>query len=118
METTRAVLDVLTRRYAFAEIAELLDAGLVGGGDERRVADAQQLCAFGQRLLDLDAEDFGLPDSAVDANTAHGAADRVSGDAVPPELVARSLAARIPQSPREPARGALGSRDGTTGLVR
>ena len=117
METTREVLDVLTRRYAFAEIAELLDRGLEAGWGERRVAEAQQLCAFGQRLLDLDAEDFGLPDSAADANTAHSFADRVDGDAVPTDLVNRSRAARIPQSPGEDDRGALGTLRPAFGLM-
>ena len=104
------VLDVLTTRYAFAEIAALIDAGAYAGERSlRQLADAQQLCAFGQRVLDLDAEDFGLPDAAVGSNVAHSIADRVEGDAVPPELVVRSRAVRVPQSAHERHRGILGS---------
>jgi hypothetical protein len=115
--TSSALVDVLTRRYAFAEVAALLEAGLVGGGDIRQIADAQQLCAFGQRLLDLDAEDFGERDAARDANTDHHIADMVTGDAVPEDLVARSLGARIPQSANEPHRGALGTLRPAFGLM-
>jgi hypothetical protein len=113
----RAVIDVLIRRYSFAEIAALLEAGLIGGGDVAHIANAQQLCAFGQRLLDLDAEDFGEPDAARDANTDHHVADTVTGDAVPDDLVARSRAARVPQSPHEAERGALASLRPTFGLM-
>jgi hypothetical protein len=110
VETSVDVLDVLTTRYAFAEIAALIDAGAYAGRRSlRQLADVQQLCAFGQRVLDLDAEDFGLPDAAVGSNVAHSIAARVDGDAVPPELVARSLEARVPQSAGEPHRGILGS---------
>jgi hypothetical protein len=111
-----AALTVLTRRYAFAEIAALLEAGLI----ERNVlevAQAQQLCAFGQRLLDLDAEDFGQRDAAHDANTDHHIADLVTGDAVPDGLVARSRAARMPQSAREAERGALATLRPAFGLM-
>jgi hypothetical protein len=111
-----AALTVLTRRYAFAEIAALLEAGLIERG-VLEVADAQQLCAFGQRLLDLDAEDFGQRDAARDANTDHHIADLVVGDAVPDDLVARSRAARMPQSPREGDRGALGTLRPAFGLM-
>jgi hypothetical protein len=104
------VLDVLSARYAFAEIAALVDAGLFADGrSDRQLADAQQLCAFGQRVLDLDAEDFGLSDATIGANITHSIADRIDGDAVPPDLVARSLLARVPQSAGEAERGILGS---------
>jgi hypothetical protein len=111
-----AALTVLTRRYAFAEIAALLEAGLIER-DVVDVADAQQLCAFGQRLLDLDAEDFGQPDAAHEANTDHHIADLVTGNAVPTDLVERSRAARMPQSPNEAERGALGTLRPAFGLM-
>lgn len=117
MGSTRAIVDVLTRRYAFAEIAALLEAGLIGIDDASQVAQAQQLCAFGQRLLDLDAEDFGVRDAARDANTDHHVADLVTGDAVPADLVERSRASRIPQSAGEHDRGALGTLRPVFGLM-
>lgn len=117
METVPTWVDVLTRRYAFGEIAALLEAGLVGPPDLYRIANAQQLCAFGQRLLDLDAEDLGEADAATDANTDHHIADVVTGDAVPGDLVVRSLAARMPQSSAEIQRGALGSLRPAFGLL-
>jgi hypothetical protein len=104
------ILSLLIRRYAFAEISEIVGAGLCVTGHSRyEIAQIQQLCAFGERLLDLDAEDFGLADSATGANVDHSVADLEDIDAVPHDLVVRSLAARIPQSPREPDRGALAS---------
>lgn len=110
MAPTVDVLDLLATRYAFAEIAALIDAGTYADRlTLRQLADAQQLCAFGQRVLDLDAEDFGLAEAATESNVAHAVADRVDGDAVPEDLVARSLAVRVPQSPAEHARGILGS---------
>lgn len=109
METALDVLGALTRRYAFAEVAALLAEGAGGDLTTYEVAQLQQLCAFGQRLMDLDAEDFGEKDAATDSNTEHGVASEVSGDEVPPALRERALACRMPQSPGEPHRGALGS---------
>lgn len=110
MQTPHDLLIALAKRYAFREVAALVAQG--AAGDRLTVRDAaqvQQLCAFGQRLFDLDAEDFGRSDAAVDANTDTSLADRVAGDAVPPELLKRALACRMPQAPRESHRGALGS---------
>lgn len=110
VDTAHDVLIALARRYAFGEVAALVSAG--AGGEAlttRTAAQVQQLCAFGQRLLDLDAEDFGNPDAATDANIDASMADRVSGDAVPAELLHRALACRMPQRPDERRRGALGS---------
>ena len=107
-DRTLDILDALASRYAFAEVSALVAAGYCAHcRTQAQIADIQQLCAFGQRLLDLDAEDFGEADSATDANVDHSVADRVTGDAVPAELVRRSLAARMPQSPSETDRGAL-----------
>ncbi len=102
------MLDALAGRYAFAEVSALVAAGFCDHcRSPQELADVQQLCAFGQRLLDLDAEDFGEADAATDANVDHSVADRVSGDAVPVDLVRRSRAARMPRSPSEHDRGAL-----------
>ncbi|GGV30481.1 hypothetical protein ACFHW2_28110 [Actinomadura sp. LOL_016] len=92
METARDVLTALARRHAFGDLEALLDEGtLAADGRTREVA---ALCAFGQRALDLDAEDFGMPEAAGD---------------VPPDLLDRARASRMPQAPRERPRGALAS---------
>jgi hypothetical protein len=118
VETAHEVLLALTKRYAFGEVAALVAAGAAGEAlTTRDGAQIDQLCAFGQRLLDLDAEDFGSADAATDANTDHSFADRVAGDGVPPELVARARACRMPQDPRERSRGALGSLVPAFGLL-
>jgi hypothetical protein len=78
--SAQAILVALARRYSFR------DLGALAGSD----AQVIQLCTFGQRLLDLDAEDFGT-------------------DAVPGPLRDRALACRMPQVAGEPGRGALGS---------
>ena len=89
METAREVLVALARRYAFGDVAELATAGPLPPAATPAVA---ALCAFGQRLLDLDAEDFGMPEAAGE---------------VPPALLRRARASRMPQTPRERPRGAL-----------
>lgn len=110
METVHEVLKALAGRYAFGEVSALIDDG-AGGGEltTHAAAEIQQLCAFGQRLLDLDAEDFGYSDAAEDGNVEADLADGVRGDAVPFELRARAVACRMPQAARERQRGALGS---------
>jgi hypothetical protein len=110
VETAHEVLVALARRYAFGEVAALVADG--AGGDRlttRQVAQVQQLCAFGQRLIDLDAEDFGRVDATVGANTDTSVADLVAGDAVPSPLARRARASRMPQSPDERPAGALDS---------
>jgi hypothetical protein len=89
VETASEVLAVLARRYAFGDLAAMAGPGPV-----------RQLCAFGQRLLDLDAEDFGT-----------------AGTAVPGPLIARARACRMPQAPDEQPRGALGSLRPTYALL-
>ncbi|GLY81953.1 hypothetical protein [Actinoallomurus iriomotensis] len=98
METARDVLTTLARRYAFGDLAALCEAGaarLPSGV----AAEVRLLCSFGQRLIDLDAEDFGMPertgDPVVDEYT------------VPEHLLARARASRMPQSAKERSRGAL-----------
>jgi len=83
VDTPRDTLVALARRYSFADVAALTE----GAGGNTAV---QQLCVFGQRLLELDAEDFGT-------------------DAVPDRLRDRAIACRMPQAPDEVPRGALGS---------
>ncbi len=118
VDQVRDVLCALTRRYAFAEVAALVAAGAGSSWlTVRQGARIHQLCAFGQRLLDLDAEDFGEPDPAVDANTDGSLADLSSDAAVPAALLARALTCRMPQSADEPSRGALGSLRAPFGLL-
>lgn len=98
METAREVLTELARRYAFGDLAALCETGVVGLPPQV-AAEVRLLCAFGQRVIDLDAEDFGLPertgDPAVDAHK------------VPEALLSRARACRMPQSAKERTRGAL-----------
>src|SRR5262245_47344689 len=110
VETVRELLVALARRYAFREVAALLGLG-AGGMDLSmfEAAQVQQLCSYGQRLLDMDAEDLASPDAALGATIDTSIADQVSGDAVPAYLVARGAACRIPQIPGEQPRGAMGS---------
>ncbi|WP_433473580.1 hypothetical protein ACQPZP_32860 [Spirillospora sp. CA-142024] len=92
METARDVLTALARRYAFGDLEALITEGtLAADGGSSAVA---ALCAFGQRVLDLDAEDFGMPEDVGE---------------VPQDLLDRARASRMPQAPRERPRGALAS---------
>lgn len=108
MQTAHEVLIALAQHYAFGEVAALVTK-VDGRLTTRDVAQVQQLCAFGQRLMDLDAEDFGDADAANGSNTEHAVADTIAGDHVPSELRERALACRMPQSAKESHRGALGS---------
>ncbi len=110
METALDALVALAERYSFADVAALVARGSAGEKlTTRDVAQLQQLCAFGQRLIDLDAEDFGQTDAASGSNVEYGFAGRVQGDSVPKKLLERALECRMPQSAREKHRGALGS---------
>jgi hypothetical protein len=91
VETVHEVLVALTERYSFRDVAALVSAG-ASGLPPAGTATVKKLCVFGQRLLDLDAEDFGDADAAV------------AGD-----LRERALLCRMPQAPKEQHRGALGS---------
>ncbi|MDL4777530.1 MULTISPECIES: hypothetical protein [Thermomonosporaceae] len=90
METARDVLTALARRHAFGD----LEALVTGDGLAPAAAPVAALCAFGQRLLDLDAEDFGMPEAVGE---------------VPKDLLDRARASRMPQAPKERPRGALAS---------
>jgi hypothetical protein len=98
METAREVLTTLARRYAFGDLAALCEAG-AAGLPPRVAAEVRLLCSFGQRLLDLDAEDFGVPERTGDPV--------VDAHRVPEPLLARARASRMPQSAKERTRGAL-----------
>ncbi|GAA2599850.1 hypothetical protein SMC26_19780 [Actinomadura fulvescens] len=90
METARDVLKVLAGRCAFGDIEALTPLAL----PKEQVAPLAALCAFGQRVLDLDAEDFGMPEDVGE---------------VPKDLLDRARASRMPQMPKEQPRGALAS---------
>ncbi len=107
VESAGAILALLIRRYAFREIAALLGAGLLAGDvSAHRAAVAQQLCAYGQRLFDLDTEDLANPDAATGANLDTSLVDPAH-DAVPAHLIRRGAQCRMPQSPPEQPRAAL-----------
>jgi hypothetical protein len=110
METALDAVRVLARRCSFAEVAALLAEGLDGNVlNVRTIAQLQQLCAFGQRLIELDAEDFGKADATISSNVEHEVAARVAQVMVPQALRKRAQECRMPQAPREMPRGALAS---------
>lgn len=92
VDTPREVLSALARRYAFGDVAALASQGLV---PDHAAPGIEALCSFGQRVLDLDAEDFGMPETVGDSS------------AIPRRFMSRSRASRMPQTPREQPRGAL-----------
>lgn len=98
METAREVLTTLARRYAFGDLAALCEAGAAGLPKEV-AAEVRLVCSFGQRLIDLDAEDFGIPEITGDPI--------VDAHSVPPALLTRARASRMPQYAKEQPRGAL-----------
>ena len=98
METAREVLTTLARRYAFGDLAALCEAG-AARLPSSVTAEVRLLCSFGQRLLDLDAEDFGMPERTGDPV--------VDAYHVPERLLGRARASRMPQSAKERSRGAL-----------
>lgn len=95
MRTAHDAAVALARRYSFGDVTALVAGGLVRP-PETWASRLPPLCVFGQRLLDLDAEDFGVPEH-----------DDAGRPAVPRGLVARSRSCRMPQTPREQPRGAL-----------
>jgi hypothetical protein len=109
MPEIRELLVVLTRRYAFREVAYLIGAGATGSAlRQRDIARLQQLCAYGQRLMDLDGEDLASRDAAPGAGTEHTIARIVGDELVPAHLVARGRLCYIRQRPTEhPATDAL-----------
>jgi hypothetical protein len=110
METSMAGLVALARRFSFRDLAALVplaaNAGLLTPAAAGRV---QRLCSFGQRHLDLDAEDFGKVYPQVAPATDVPSPSAAIGDVVPPELVARSAVCRVPPTPDARERGILAS---------
>lgn len=110
METALEVLVALARRRSFRDLAGLTPLAVAGGRlTPEEAGRIQRLCSFAQRLMDLDAEDFGRLFPAIETTTEVKHALRVGADAVPHDLVRRAAACRMPQAPDEPDPGALGS---------
>jgi hypothetical protein len=108
VETVRDMLVHLANRYSFRELAHLVGAGAASSFlTQRETALVQQLCAYGQRLFDLDAEDLENADAAVGASTDTTLADLVVNELVPQHLVDRGRRCRMRQSPKETPRAAL-----------
>src|SRR5687767_1185598 len=108
VQVIRDVLVELTGRYAFREVAHLVGAGAADSQLGRReAATVQQLCAYGQRLFELDAEDFADPNAVTMANTDTRAIARAPSARVPDHLIARGRLCRMRQSPQERPRAAL-----------
>jgi len=116
VKTVREVLVALARRYAFRELAYI-----VGAFDtrlaSRDAALVQQLCAYGQRILDLDTEDLGNPHAASGAATDTNRVNLEPDMRVPSYLVERGMRARTRQSPRETPRTALATSHPATRLL-
>jgi hypothetical protein len=110
VETALEVLVALARRRSFRDLAGLTPLAVAGGRlTPEEAGRIQRLCSFAQRLMDLDAEDFGRLFPAIETTTEVKHALRVGADAVPHDLVRRAAACRMPQAPDEPDPGALGS---------
>ncbi|WP_283137852.1 hypothetical protein [Rhizohabitans arisaemae] len=106
MDSARDLLVALARRYSFGDVAALAPAHLSNPVKSARVT---ALCAFGERLLDLDAEDFGT-EIEHPFPVAPGVPRPGRGVAViPRDLQNRARACHMPQSARERPRGALAS---------
>jgi hypothetical protein len=104
----RELLVVLTHRYAFREVAYLIGTGATGMAlRQREIARLQQLCAYGQRLMDLDGEDLASRDAAPGAGTDNTIARIVGDELVPAHLVARGRMCHIRQRPTEHSTDAL-----------
>ncbi|MEU5884998.1 hypothetical protein [Spirillospora sp. NPDC047279] len=86
------IMHLLAGRYAFGDLEALVGpGGLLSWRASQALA---ALCAFGQRVLDMDAEDFGMPEAVGE---------------LPKELLDRARASKMPQAPEEQPRGALTS---------
>ena len=95
----------LAERYAFREVSYLIGAGATGLAlSQRDAARVQQLCAYGQRLFDLDAEDLANPDAAPGPNTDTTFAHLVGDELVPAHLLARGRRCHVRQQSRPPDR--------------
>jgi hypothetical protein len=105
---TRQILVALARRYAFREVSYLVGAGVTGFAlDQRELARIQQLCAYGQRLSDVDAQDLASPDAADGATTDTTFAILVGSEFVPESLVSRGARCHVRTTPDPDATDAL-----------
>ena len=91
MTSAADIVETLCRRYAFGDVGALVPLLGLPADETSRL---RRLCLFGQRLLDLDAEDFDMSDAAP-------------GGPEYAALVDRARSCRMPQHPREERRGAL-----------
>jgi hypothetical protein len=100
---SREILVTLARRYGFRELAYLLGAGVTGlAVGQRDLARIQQLCAYGQRLMDVDAANLAEADAATGATTDTTFAILVSDERVPHSLLSRGVLCHVRRKP-EPA---------------
>jgi hypothetical protein len=97
---TREILVALARRDAFREVAYLVGAGVTEFAlSQRQLAQIQQLCAYGQRLVDVDADGLAFADAADGATTDTTFAIRTETEMVPAALVARGARCHIRHDP-------------------
>jgi len=86
----------------------LVGAGVTGLSlSQRELAQIQQLCAYGQRLVDIDADGLAELDAAVGATTDTTFAILVENETVPPSLVARGARCHVRAAPEERTDDAL-----------
>ena len=106
----REILVTLARRYAFRDLSYLIGAGATGLAlSQRDAARVQQLCAYGQRLFDLDAEDLANPDAATGASTDTTFTSLVGDELVPADLLRRGRRCHVRQQSAVTDPDALGS---------
>ena len=109
VDTARDILALLIRRYSFREVAALLGSGILADlVPPHNAGVAQQLCAYGQRMFDLDNEALANPAAATGANLDTTLVNDGTTE-VPRHLVQRGKACRLPQWPGEQPRAALQS---------
>src|SRR5262245_33910327 len=114
----REVLVTLAQRYAFREVSYLIGTGATGLAlSQREIARVQQMCAYGQRLFDLDAEDLANADAASGASTDTTFVDLVGDELVPPQLLARGRRCHVRQQPTATEPDALASLRPAFGLL-
>ena len=92
MTTTAALRPLLDAHWYDAAVA-VISAAMAGGDQSRELPVLRSLAMAAERVLDLDAEDFGV----------------IGRDFHDRSWAKRLVDASFPQSPRSPQRGALGS---------
>jgi hypothetical protein len=110
VERSMAGLVALARRLSFRDLAALVPLATAADVlDPVTAGRVQHLCSFGQRLIDLDAEDFGNVYPHVSPATDVPSPAAAIRSVVPPHLVARAAACRVPHAPDAVERGILTS---------